>query len=95
MEGKLDFKQSLIGRVSLLKGLEAESTWRHVKEKLEFTNGARELCQNLKKEYGCKLAVVSGGFMPVAMFVKEELGLDYAFANEVKLFVLGSSTKVL
>jgi phosphoserine phosphatase len=30
------------------------------------------------------MAVVSGGFLPLAQFVKNELNLDYAFANEVR-----------
>jgi hypothetical protein len=29
--------------------------------------------------------VLSGGFMPMAEWVKGELGLDYAFANDVGL----------
>lgn len=30
------------------------------------------------------IAVISGGFLPLATYVKNELGLDYAFANQLK-----------
>lgn len=80
MNGELDFKQSLNERVALLKGIPAETLWEDLKPKLEFTKGARELCAFLKSQ-GCKLAVCSGGFLPLAEYVQAELGLDYAFAN--------------
>ena len=51
--------------------------FRKVRQRLTFTPGARELCRALKK-LGCTLAVISGGFMPLASYVKSELGLDYA-----------------
>jgi len=49
---------------------------------ITFTEGAKTLCYCLKK-LGFKLAVLSGGFMPLALYVKEQLNLDYAFANNV------------
>ena len=49
-----------------------------------FTLGDRELCKNL----GYKLAVLSGGFIPLANYVKSELGLDYAYANQVCFHLL-------
>lgn len=80
MNGELDFKQSLNERVSLLKGIKADTLWDDLKPKLEFTRGAKELCAFMKSQ-GCKLAVCSGGFLPLAEYVKSQLGLDYAFAN--------------
>lgn len=80
MNGELDFKQSLNERVALLKGIKAETLWDDLKPKLEFTKGAKELCAFMKSQ-GCKLAVCSGGFLPLAEYVKSELCLDYAFAN--------------
>lgn len=81
MNGELNFTESLRERVSLLKGLPVEVI-DAVRESITFTPGARDLCFILKK-LGYKLAVISGGFLPLANFVKEELGLDYAFANRV------------
>ncbi|QPG75947.1 hypothetical protein FOA43_003333 [Brettanomyces nanus] len=80
MNGELDFKQSLAKRVALLKGIESEHLWNDLKPQLKFTPGVRELCKFLKGK-GCKLAVFSGGFLPLANYAKKQLDLDYAFAN--------------
>jgi phosphoserine phosphatase SerB len=42
------------------------------------------LCRILSR-LGYKLAVVSGGFLPLAEHVKSHLGLDYAFANNLEI----------
>ncbi|CCX15512.1 HAD-like domain-containing protein [Pyronema domesticum] len=81
MNGELDFTQSLRSRVALLKGAPA-SVFEDLKSVITFTPGARELCKALKA-LGFKLAVLSGGFIPLANYIKEELGLDYAFANQL------------
>ncbi|RIA97021.1 HAD-like domain-containing protein [Glomus cerebriforme] len=83
MNGEIDFKESLRRRVALLKGTPVE-VLQTVKENLTFTEGAHFLCKALKK-IGFKLAVISGGFIPLAKYVKNELGLDYAFANQLKV----------
>lgn len=83
MNGELDFKASLKERVALLKGAPVDILER-VRQRLIFTEGARELCRALKR-LGFKLAVVSGGFLPLAKFVKSELGLDFAFANQLSV----------
>ncbi|CAI2179066.1 14185_t:CDS:2, partial [Funneliformis geosporum] len=83
MNGEIDFKESLKRRVSLLKGTPVK-VLNTVQESLTFTEGARFLCKALKK-IGFKLAVISGGFIPLAKYVKNELGLDYAFANQLKV----------
>jgi len=84
MSGELDFFASLKERVSLLKGHNAEDLFSHVKKNLIFTPGARQLCSTLKG-LGYKMAVISGGFLPVAREVQKELGLDYAFANTLEV----------
>ncbi|GEQ67111.1 hypothetical protein JCM33374_g774 [Metschnikowia sp. JCM 33374] len=80
MNGELDFNESLRERVLLLKGIDASTLWDELKEKIRITKGARELCKALKK-LGVVMGVCSGGFIPLASYVKEQLGLDYAFAN--------------
>ena len=82
MQGKLDFNQSLEERIHFLKDLPLE-VLEKVRQSITFTPGARELCRALKR-LGFKLAVVSGGFTPFANYVKHELGLDYAFANNIE-----------
>ena len=83
MNGELDFKQSLAARVALLKGIKSQTLWDDLKPQIQLTPGTKELCKVLKKS-GCKLAVCSGGFLPLAEYVKEQLNLDYAFANLLK-----------
>ncbi|KAJ3376595.1 hypothetical protein HDU92_009208 [Lobulomyces angularis] len=89
MNGEIDFKESLKQRVALLKGTSV-NVLEIVKEKLTFTEGAHSLCKALKK-LGYKLAVISGGFMPLALHVKNHLGLDYAFANQLKVSTDGKT----
>ncbi|KAJ1837723.1 Phosphoserine phosphatase [Coemansia sp. RSA 2708] len=83
MQGELDFKESLAARVALLEGTPVEAL-EDVKRQLLFTEGAHYLCRALKSA-GFKLAVISGGFLPLAKHVKAELGLDYAFANQLQV----------
>lgn len=83
MRGEIDFKKALEERVKLLKGLPVEvleKIYRNVK----LTEGAKELIQALKRA-GYKVAVVSGGFTYFTERLKEELGLDYAFGNELEI----------
>ncbi|MCJ1474578.1 hypothetical protein MMC13_003237 [Lambiella insularis] len=84
MHGELDFEQSLRARVALLKGVDAGSVWDHLKQTITFAEGARQLCRALKR-LGVKMAVISGGFMTIAEWVAEELGLDYGYANDLQV----------
>ena len=83
MEGKLDYKKALEERVKLLKGLPVEVLER-IYNQIELTEGAKELIQALKRS-GYKIALVSGGFTYFTEKLKKELGLDYAFGNELEI----------
>lgn len=83
MEGEISFKKALEERVKLLKGLPVE-VLEKIYSRVKFTGGAKELIRSLK-EAGYKVAVVSGGFSYFTDKVKEELGLDYAFGNELEI----------
>lgn len=83
MNGELNFNESLERRVGLLKGIPA-TVFDSLKPDIRFTPGAHELCRALKK-LGVKMAVLSGGFLPLATWVKGELGLDYAYANTLEV----------
>lgn len=83
MNGEIDFSESLRERVSLLNGVPAD-VFEKLKSVLTISPGARELCKSLKS-LGCKLAVLSGGFQPLAEWLAGELGIDYARANHVCL----------
>jgi len=84
MRGELNFFDSLKSRVALLKGHKADELFAKVKANLIFTPGAKKLCSTLKR-MGFKMAVISGGFLPVAQEVQRHLGLDYAFANTLEV----------
>ncbi|EER24392.1 phosphoserine phosphatase, putative [Coccidioides posadasii C735 delta SOWgp] len=90
MNGELDFSASLKARVSLLKGVPAD-VFEKLKSIITIAPGARELCRALKR-LGFKMAVLSGGFQPLAEWLAKELSLDYAFANHL---VSDDSTQTL
>ncbi len=81
MNGEIDFDQSLKQRVSKLKGLKTE-VLKQVLDTLPLTPGVHEFIKTIKS-LGYKVAVISGGFTYFAEALKEQLGLDYAFANEL------------
>lgn len=81
MNGELDFAASLKERVGLLKGVPAD-VFDKLKSVITIAKGARELCRALKA-LGFKMAVLSGGFQPLAEWLAGQLGLDYAVANHV------------
>jgi phosphoserine phosphatase len=81
MNGELDFQQALRERVALLKGLSSEAL-EEVYRALPFTPGAKNLVRVLR-QLGFKTAVISGGFSFFTDRLKEELGLDYAYANDL------------
>ena len=83
MRGELDFNQSFTKRLSLLKGLE-EAKVRAIGESLPLTDGAERLISTLKR-LGYKTAIVSGGFSYFGNILKEKLGIDYVFANELEI----------
>lgn len=79
MQGKLDFAESLRGRVATLKGAD-ETILEQVRQVLPMTQGLPELVSALHK-VGWKAAIASGGFTYFADYLKDELPLDAAFAN--------------
>jgi phosphoserine phosphatase len=83
MKGKLEFKESLIKRVALLKGLKVE-VLEDLNASLPLTEGAENLFRILKKlDY--KTAVLSGGFTFVGKALQKRLGVDYVFSNELEI----------
>jgi phosphoserine phosphatase len=77
-----DFTASLRARVALLDGVPT-SIWQQLREEMiTFTPGAVELVKALR-QLGWKTAVFSGGFINLASWVKDTLGLDYAHANQL------------
>lgn len=83
MSGRLNFSEALKQRVALLAGLPA-ARLQEVASQLELTPGAERLISILKK-LGYKTAIVSGGFTFFTDLLKEQLKLDYAYANELEI----------
>ncbi|MGW3958416.1 phosphoserine phosphatase SerB [Amycolatopsis sp. NPDC005003] len=83
MRGELNFTESLERRVALLAGVPATAI-EQVAASLELTPGARTTIRTLKR-MGFRTGVVSGGFTQVIAGLAEELGLDFAVANELEI----------
>jgi len=81
MSGEMDFKEALRERARLLEGLRVE-VLEAIAENLEITPGAEELIRTLKA-LGFKIALVSGGFKYFVDKIREKLGIDYAYANNL------------
>lgn len=79
MNGKIDFFESLIKRVSLLKGL-SEKKVNDVCQNLPIINGAKELVSYLKNN-NIKVVCLSGGFKNATGPICKRLGFDASFSN--------------
>lgn len=81
MRGELDFEGALRERVRLLKGLPM-SRARELCDHFKVTPGADDLVRTAK-QLGMRVGLVSGGFDFFVESLKEQFGLDFAFANEL------------
>ncbi len=81
--GDIDFEEAIVQRVALLKGLKVEAL-ETIRNEMKLSEGAEELVETLKR-LGFKLGLVSGGFDYFVNFLKERLGLDFAFANQLEV----------
>ena len=79
MRGELDFFESLIERVMLLKGLSVEKI-NQICETLPIMQGAEVVISGLKNQ-GYKVVCFSGGFKSATTLFVKKLGLDGEFAN--------------
>jgi len=83
MRGELDFTESFHERVALLKGLSGD-VLQDIAERLPVTEGAERLIRNLKS-LGYTTVILSGGFNYFGNYLKDKLGIDYVFANELDM----------
>ncbi|HEV7813965.1 MAG TPA: phosphoserine phosphatase SerB [Janthinobacterium sp.] len=84
MRGELDFAESLVRRVALLKGLDAAALQRVYDERLQLSMGAQAMLAGFKAA-GLKTLLVSGGFTFFTQRLQKRLGLDFAHANELEI----------
>ena len=79
MAGELDFFESLLKRVSLLKGLK-KSRVDEICHSLPYMIGAKEIIKELKqRDY--RVIVFSGGFRNATDYAQDILGYDASFSN--------------
>jgi phosphoserine phosphatase len=83
MRGELDFAAALRARVALLEGLPA-AVLDEVCDQVVLAPGARTFVRTLKR-LGYRFAIVSGGFTHMTDRLADDLGIDYARANELEV----------
>ena len=83
MNGELDFRESLSRRVAQLEGLD-EHALEEIAARLPLTPGAERLVHTLQS-LGYRTAILSGGFSFFGERLKERLGIDYVFANQLEV----------
>ena len=81
IEGKINWEEGLKRRIELLRGIDYQ-TCKEVSDSLKVMTGAKEACSALKAA-GWKIMAVSGGFTIMTDRLKEELGLDHVYSNEL------------
>ena len=81
IQGLINWEEGLKKRVDALKGLSID-VCQEVADELPIMHGAKEACKSLKNA-GWKIMAVSGGFTIMTDRLKQELGLDYVFSNEL------------
>lgn len=83
MRGEIDYRESLRKRLGLIKGLKS-NILQDIADSLELNEGAERLISVLKS-LGYKTAIISGGFTYFGNHLKNMLGIDYVFANELEI----------
>ena len=83
MLGNIDFNDSLKKRVEYLKGFNVND-YHKIINKMNLHHGVREWIIFCQKN-DIKTAVISGGFSFFTDYLKNELGLDYAFSNQLEV----------
>lgn len=84
MRGEIEFQESLIRRVGLLKGLEASALQKVYDQRLHLSLGAENMLQQVQAA-GLKTLLVSGGFTFFTDRMKSSLNLDYTHANVLEI----------
>jgi phosphoserine phosphatase len=82
MQGELNFEESLMNRVSLLKGLKKKYLQQCYQDKITLMAGAKELLAFHKKNHSITI-LVSGGFTFFAEKIAKSLGFDNVHANRL------------
>ena len=84
MRGELDFSESLIERVKLLAGLDADTLETVYQQRIKLTDGAETLISTVQA-HGWKVGLVSGGFTYFTDKFKTRLNLDFTCSNTLEI----------
>ena len=84
MRGEIDWPESLRRRVKALAGLDAGALEAVYSQRLRFNRGAEKLIA-AARENGVKTLLVSGGFTYFTDRVRDRLGIEYAYSNELDI----------
>ncbi len=84
MRGEIEFRESLMRRVALLKGLDASALQRVYDERLQLSPGAEKMLAAIKAA-GMKTLLVSGGFTFFTDRMQRRLDLDYTHSNQLEI----------
>ena len=83
MNGELDFHQSIIRRVSLLRGVK-QTVLDEIIEETVLTSGANLIAPTMKKN-GAYCFILSGGFDFLTSQVAKKIGFDGSFSNSLEI----------
>lgn len=84
MRGEIDFRESLVRRVALLAGVQADALESVYRERLELSPGAATLLAGAR-DAGARTLLVSGGFTHFTERLRDRLGFDMAVANVLEI----------
>jgi phosphoserine phosphatase len=84
MDGLLDFNESLIARVNLLKGLSSSSIVDVLTNRIKLTDGACTLVQTMNHA-GAITILATGGFTCLAGPVAKSAGFGHFRANQLEI----------
>ena len=83
MAGEIDFREALLQRVGLLKGLSKE-VFQDIHAEIKITEGVSELVSSIQQSDGM-VGAISGGFSQVLEPLARSLGLDFYLANNLEV----------
>ena len=84
MTGEIDFNQSLVKRVALLKGVSESALHEIYNEEIKLNPGAQILGRTLAK-FGVETVLVSGGFSIFANRIAKSVGFTNAYSNQLEI----------
>lgn len=83
LRGEIDYKEFMRRDIRLWGVIHIDQI-KNILDKAPLMKGAKEVVHNLKKT-GYKTAIISAGISILAERIQKELGINYTFANRLKV----------